>query len=177
MRSTRRCRSSTHHWPHSSIRHGRVKENRMSEDTQSPSSPGMDGRGTGDAADRAAALAAAQSYMQQGNEAAEKGEYETASAAFAEAVAADRTDARARYNLALARQQLSDYEGAIASYMRAIRLDPMLIEAYINLANLYSALEMFDDALEVFQRALDLDQGNADLYINVGDAYRELGFF
>src|SRR5215475_184255 len=118
----RRWRSSTPHWPHSSTRQGRVKENRMSEDTQSPTSPGMDGRGTGDAADRAAALAAAQTYMQQGNEAAEKGEYEAAADAFAQAVTSDPTDARARYNLALARQNLSDYEGAIASYMRAIRL-------------------------------------------------------
>src|SRR5215470_11487473 len=111
MRSTRRCRSSTHHWPHSSIRHGRVKENRMSEDTQSPSSPGMDGRGTGDATDRAAALAAAHTYMQQGNEAAAKGEFDAAEHAFEQAVGADPTDARARYNLALARQNLSDYEG------------------------------------------------------------------
>ena len=127
--------------------------------------------------DQTSASNAAETYMRQGNEAAAKGDFEVAEEAFEQAVAAAPSNAKARYNLGLARQNLGDPEGAIASYMRAIRQDPALMEAYINLGNLYGELGLEQEALEVFQRALDLQPGNDQLFINVGDAYRSLGFY
>ncbi len=110
--------------------------------------------------DQTSASNAAETYMRQGNEAAAKGDFEVAEEAFEQAVAADPSNAKARYNLGLARQNLGDPEGAIASYVRAIRQDPALVEAYINLGNLYGELGLEQEALEVFQRALDLQPEN-----------------
>src|SRR5579884_4103419 len=118
-----------------------------------------------------------QEWTDRGNAAAEQGDYETAAEAFEHAVEANPTDARARYNLALAQQYLGDAESAIAGYRRAIDLDPELIDAYVNLGNLYSELGMFEEALETFQQGLELDPANSDIYLCIGDAYRLLNMF
>src|SRR5579883_1095979 len=115
----------------------------------------------------------AQQWTDKGNAAAEQGDYETAAEAFEHAVEANPTDARARYNLALAQQYLGDAESAIAGYRRAIDLDPQLIDAYTNLGNLYGELGMHEEALETFQQALEFDPDNDELYASIGDAYRQ----
>ena len=81
-----------------------------------------------------------QKWTDKGNAAAQEGNYEAAAEAFQHAIDANPNDARARYNLALAKQLLDDAEVAIAGYRRAIDLDPQLIEAYMNLGNLSSEL-------------------------------------
>jgi len=55
-----------------------------------------------------------QAWTDKGNAAAERGDYEAAVEAFEQAVEANPSDARARYNLALAQQYLGDAEMAIA---------------------------------------------------------------
>src|SRR5205807_8680869 len=60
-----------------------------------------------------------QEWTDRGNAAAQQGDYQAAAEAFEHAVDANRTDARARYNLALAQQYLGDSESAIAGYRRA----------------------------------------------------------
>jgi tetratricopeptide (TPR) repeat protein len=62
--------------------------------------------------------AEAQEWTDKGNQAAEQGDYEEAVEAFERAVDMNPTDARARYNLALAQQYLGDSESAIAGYQR-----------------------------------------------------------
>src|SRR5579884_1078433 len=116
-------------------------------------------------------------WTAQGNAAAQRGDYEAAADAFANAVDENPDDGRARYNLALAQQYLGDAESAIAGYRRAIDLDPGLIDAYVNLGNLYSELGMFEESLETFQQGLELDPANSDIYLSVGDAYRLLNMF
>jgi len=113
-----------------------------------------------------------QEWTDRGNTAAQQGDYEAAAEAFEHAVEANPTDARARYNLALAQQYLGDSESAVAGYRRAIDLDPQLIDAYTNLGNLYSELGMHEEALETFRVALEFDPENDELYINLGDAFR-----
>ena len=95
-----------------------------------------------------------QEWTDKGNAAAQQGDYEGAAEAFEQAVAINPSDARARYNLALAQQYLGDSELAIAGYRRAIDLDPELIDAYINLGNLYGELGMHEDSLETFQQVV-----------------------
>ena len=95
-----------------------------------------------------------QEWTDKGNAAAQEGDYEAAAEAFQHAVDINSNDARARYNLALAQQFLSDYETAVAGYRRAIDLDPHLIDAYTNLGNLSSELGLNEEALETFQQAL-----------------------
>src|SRR2546430_14518025 len=74
-----------------------------------------------------------QKWTDKGNAAAREENNEAAAEAFQNAVDANPNDARARYNLALAKQLLDDAEVASAGYRRAIALDPKLIEAYITL--------------------------------------------
>src|SRR5579875_3684883 len=88
-----------------------------------------------------------QAMLDQGIKAADDGDYEAAAEAFEKAIDADPSNARARYNLALAQQNLGDLEGAVATYLRAIQLDPTLIEAYINLGHLYSELGLDEESL------------------------------
>src|SRR2546430_6738820 len=57
-----------------------------------------------------------QEWTDKGNAAAQQGDYEGAAEAFEQAVAINPSDARARYNLALAQQYLGDSELAIAGY-------------------------------------------------------------
>jgi tetratricopeptide (TPR) repeat protein len=118
-----------------------------------------------------------QALLDQGYQAAQDGDYETAAEAFETAIEADPTNARARYNLALAQQNLGDLEGAVATYLRAIQLDPTLIEAYINLGHLYGELGLDEESLETFQRAIELDPGNDELFVALGDICREIGFY
>src|SRR5256712_10485081 len=113
-----------------------------------------------------------QKWTDKGNAAAREGNYEAAAEAFQHAVDANPNDARARYNLALAKQLLDDAEVSIAGYRRAIDLDPQLIEAYINLGNLSSELGLHEEALETYQQALEFAPDNDELYLNVGDSYR-----
>ncbi len=84
----------------------------MADNPQTTGQTGMDGRSGAGGSQSAKELSA------EGNRAAESGDFEAAEEAFEAAVAADPRDARARYNLALARQNLGDPEGAITSYMR-----------------------------------------------------------
>lgn len=70
---------------------------------------------TGDTAQQNGMLARqdnaeAQEWTDKGNQAAEQGDYESAAEAFERAVEINPTDARARYNLALARQCLGNSE-------------------------------------------------------------------
>ena len=118
-----------------------------------------------------------QAFIDKGNEAAQEGDYETAAEAFEHAIETDPSHARARYNLALAQQNLGDLEGAVATYLRSIQLDHNLIEAYINLGHLYGELGLDEESLEVFQRAIELDAGNDDLFVALGDTCRDIGFY
>src|SRR5215470_16116901 len=115
-----------------------------------------------------------QVWTDKGNVAAQKGNYEDAVDAFAQAVSLSPDNARARYNLALAQQYLGDAETAVAGYRRAIDLDPQLLDAYINLGNLYGELGLHEEALETFQQALELEPENDELYLSLGDTYRAL---
>src|SRR5215471_2628235 len=114
-----------------------------------------------------------QKWTDRGNAAAQDGDYEGAAEAFQHAVDANPNDARARYNLALAKQLLDDAEVAIAGYRRAIDLDPQLIEAYMNLGNLSSELGLHEEAIETYQQALILNPDNDSAAANLRDA-REL---
>jgi tetratricopeptide (TPR) repeat protein len=118
-----------------------------------------------------------QALIEQGVTAAESGDYDLAAETFEKAVEQDPANSRARYNLALAQQNLGDLEGAVATYLRAIQLDPDLIEAYINLGHLYGEMGLEEEAIEIFQRAIELDAGNDELLVALGDACREIGFF
>src|SRR5947207_5037234 len=113
-----------------------------------------------------------QEWTDKGNAAAQQGDYEGAAEAFEQAVAINPSDARARYNLALAQQYLGDSEIAVAGYRRAIDLDPQLIDAYINLGNRYGDLVFQEDSLETLNQALELDPDNSELYLDVDDVSR-----
>ncbi len=116
------------------------------------------------------------SLVEAGLHAADQRDFEHAYELFDEAAQLAPEDARTRYNLALALQNLGDLENSVATYRRAIMIDPSLIEAYINLGYLYGKLGLDEEALDIFQRAIELDAENDELFVALGDAYRELGF-
>jgi superkiller protein 3 len=104
-------------------------------------------------------------------------DFESAADAFEEAVATAPNDAHARYNLALALQQLGETDSAVLAYLRAIYLDPGLVEAYRNLGHLYRERDEDERALEAFRGANELDNSDDEIYTNIGDLYLELGFY
>lgn len=80
----------------------------------------------GDPVARAAALYA------RGNFKLDQGDYPAAIADYDQAVALDRTNARAFNNRGLARVALGEADAALADYAEAIRIDPGYLRAYTN---------------------------------------------
>src|SRR5271156_1976704 len=75
----------------------------------------------------------------QGVEAFDKKDYDTAIKAFTEALKIDPKFGQAYYNRALAAQNKGDYDPAIADYTQAIKFDPKYALAYNNRGMAYQA--------------------------------------
>src|SRR2546421_319195 len=113
-----------------------------------------------------------QMWTDKGNAAAQAGDYETAAEAFEQAVEADPTNARARYNLALtlnpdnalAPDNLRDVRERVNTQLRRVMEqekrvdeDPGDASRYAELASLYLDMRRYDDALSTANQMVAID--------------------
>src|SRR5262245_51585738 len=73
-------------------------------------------------------------WSERGSAAVDLGDLDAARECFAEAVRAERGNARHRYHLAVVEQALGEYGAAGASLTQALRLDPGMADASRRLA-------------------------------------------
>ncbi len=104
-------------------------------------------------------------------------EKDKAKVAFAEAIAADPTDARP-YNALGDIQRLSrDYGKAIVTYQRSIEADPTYMESYGDLARLKFKTQDTEGIVPLLQNALKIDDTYAEGHRLLGIALNQLGRF
>jgi len=103
-------------------------------------------------------------YNDHGVRLLQRGEIAAARDAFERAIRLHSSYPQARYNLAVAHEEMLDYDLAIGEYQRAIRLDERLYAAYNNLARLY-LLRKGDgaSALELVERGFALKPTQPDV--------------
>ena len=104
-------------------------------------------------------------------------EKDKAKVAFAEAIAADPTDARP-YNALGDIQRLSrDYGKAIVTYERSIEADPTYMESYGDLARLKFDTQDTEGVVPLLQKALKIDDTYPEGHRLLGIALNQLGRF
>ena len=113
--------------------------------------PAGTGGGGGDVAP------ASNAKVQEGMEAIQSKDFESARAILTEAHEADPTDPQAAFYLGVALEGLEEFDAAQATYEKALALDAKLVEAYVNLSGILldvkkdavAALKVIDDGLKV----------------------------
>ena len=104
-------------------------------------------------------------------------EKDKAKVAYAEAIAADPTDARP-YNALGDIQRLSrDYGKAMVTYQRAIEADPAYMESYGDLARLRFDTQETERVVPLLQNALKIDDTYTEGHRLLGIALNQLGRF
>ncbi len=104
-------------------------------------------------------------------------EKDKAKVAFAEAIAADPTDARP-YNALGDIQRLSgDYGKSIVTYQRSIEADPTYMESYGDLARVKFDTQDLESIVPLLQKALKIDDKYAEGHRLLGIALNQLGRF
>ncbi len=104
-------------------------------------------------------------------------EKDKAKVAFAEAIAADPTDARP-YNALGDIQRLNrDYGKSIVTYQRSIEADPTYMESYGDLARLKFDTQDIEGVVPLLQKALKIDDTYAEGHRLLGIALNQLGRF
>lgn len=107
-------------------------------------------------------------YYQQGDStAAEK--------LFAEAIALDPDNARARLDHGSALKDLGRLDEALAEFDEALRLQPDYVKAHYNRGVVLAAQGDDPTALEAYARAMELDPKHAGARFNAANAMRRLG--
>ena len=113
----------------------------------------------------------AKSYTELGIANGQKGDYNSAIAAFDAAVEIDPKFAPAYFNRGFARGMQKDYDGAVADYTKTIELNPQFVSAYYQRGTIKGKLADFDAAITDFQQAIKLDPNNAETHYSLGHGY------
>lgn len=116
-----------------------------------------------------------QSYLDQGNDYAKKGEHDKAIEEYNKAIAIDSNFAKAYAKRGLAYYNKDQNDRAIEDFNKAISIDPNYLEAYHNRGSLYYRKGQYDMAIEDYNKAIAIDQNDAFAYINRGYAYERKG--
>jgi len=95
------------------------------------------------------------------------GKVEQARAAFQRAVDADRTDARAHFDLGLALEMSEHVADAERAYRSALQYAPQFVEAMNNLGLLLREQQKQQEAILLFERAVTLNRNFTDAYVNL----------
>jgi predicted O-linked N-acetylglucosamine transferase (SPINDLY family) len=113
--------------------------------------------------------------LEAGEAAFQRGDFESAAAAYRRAVAASPEDARAYGNLGSALWRLGDAEGALGAYREALRLKPDDAISHFNLGVVLAARG--DDAAAVaeYHEAVRRNPSYASARFNLANALRRAG--
>jgi Flp pilus assembly protein TadD len=122
-----------------------------------------------------APLDTAQAYLQRGDSAADRHEYDRAIADYTQAIHAQPDYAEAYNNRGYAYYWQGLYPNAIADYDRAIALRPIYPYAYNNRGAAYMASGDSERAISDFDQALYQQPDLVQAYTNRGNAYLRMG--
>ncbi len=126
----------------------------------------------------------AQQHMDNGKEAFEIEDFDTAIMEFFEVVIEDPDNAEAYKFLGNCYYKKGDYKQAMLEYLQSLVADDEYADAYNNLGNVYAELGMkvpphreeFQKlAIKSLSRAVELDDTNPIFYVNYGMALQESG--
>jgi len=101
--------------------------------------------------------------------------YDTALAAYREAMESSRDFAFANQNLGNLSQALGDPQRAVAYYEAAIQIDGLFFPAKVNLALLYNAMGRNQDAATLLREVLDANPEQYGVAYNLGLLLAEMG--
>ncbi len=103
-------------------------------------------------------------FLQQGIALAKKGNYETAIAAFNQAIASKLKSAEAYYRRGLAYYDLGNIEQAIADYNQSLNLDDQQINVYLSRAEAFWSVDNIQNSLIDLQIVFSLDSSCEQAY-------------
>jgi|GEM_PF-1128152 len=106
----------------------------------------------------------AESFIQQGDQAAQGGDYQQAITFYTQAIQLDPSNALAYYKRGLAYAQSEDQPAAILDYNQALALNPQYAPAYSARAAAYLELDGLALALDDVARGITVDATYAPLY-------------
>lgn len=113
-------------------------------------------------------------FITQGNQKLTDGNYEEAIENFNQALAIDKTNAKALGDRGVARSRLEDYQGALKDYNQALAINGEAYEVYYNRGILQTNLKDYEKAVEDFSQAIAYKPNFARAIGNRGFAYAEL---
>ena len=100
-----------------------------------------------------------------------EGNYAEAEAAFRKAVAANRSDATAHYNLGFIYQRQGLTEQAKVAYREALRLNPTYAKALNSLGTLLESEGNYAEAETSYRRAMEAEPSFAKAHLNLAELY------
>lgn len=113
--------------------------------------------------------------LQQGVDAHRAGDLDEAAARYAEVLAVEPDNLRARYDLGVVLQTRGDVERAEAEYREALRIDAGFAPALFNLAVLRAGAGDHAAAVELYRLVLVSEPDNAGAHLNLGFALISVG--
>ncbi|MEJ1959072.1 MAG: tetratricopeptide repeat protein [Nitrosomonadales bacterium] len=105
------------------------------------------------------------------------GQFNEAVTCYRQAIARNRFNVEAHFNLGNALKELGHINEAVASYRQSLALKPDFAEAHYKLGNAMDALGQLDDAVACFRRAVEIKPDYTYAHSNLGSALKALGQF
>jgi superkiller protein 3 len=113
-------------------------------------------------------------YIDEGNRAYQKGDFEGAIRHYQESIDTDENPALAYFNMGNTYYQMEEIAKAIVCYRSSLFEAPDFARAYLNLGVLYFNMEYMPGTISVLQRALALDPDNSQARLILSSAYGRL---
>ena len=103
------------------------------------------------------------------------GNYQKANQVLTRAIAVNKLNPAAHFNLGLVYRETGLLEKAVQELQRTLELDPDSKYAYYELGMIYFSQEKWDQAAAQFRYAAEKDPAGADNYYWLGQAYERMG--
>ncbi len=103
------------------------------------------------------------------------GNYQKANQSLTRAVAVNKLNPAAHFNLGLVYRETGLLQKAVEEFRRTLELDPESKYAYFELGKVYFSQEKWDQAAAQFRYAADKDPAGADNHYWLGQAYEMMG--
>lgn len=120
-------------------------------------------------------IQAAQAYNDRGVTLAEQGKFNSAIAAFNQAIKIYPTFENAHNNLGLALSSQNQFAQAVTAFKQAIAINPQNLETYNNLGIALGSQGNFVEAISVFNLAVQINPSEPTSHQNLGVAFWSQG--
>ena len=120
-------------------------------------------------------IQAAQAYNERGVTLAEQGKFNSAIAAFNQAIKIYPTFENAHNNLGLALSSQNQFAQAVTAFKQALAINPQNLETYNNLGIALGSQGNFTEAISVFNLAVQINPSEPTSHQNLGVAFWSQG--